>query len=109
MLNVKKGPGVRSLRAQADKTRYPEEMLKTLKSQINLEIKEDLVNELIIESNKVLGIITEKNEKIFSNKIILTTGTYLNSSILVAHSSKKEGPHGEKTSITLSRSLEENG
>lgn len=109
MLNLKKGPGVRSLRAQADKTKYPLEMIKTLKNEVNLEILEDLVKEIIVEKNIIKGIITENNSKIFSKKVILTTGTYLNSNILVAHSSVKEGPHGEKTSLYLSKSLEKNG
>ena len=61
MLNSKKGPGVRSLRCQADKTTYPENMLKTLKSEKNLEIKEELVKELIVESEEIKGIITESN------------------------------------------------
>lgn len=63
MLNSKKGPGVRSLRCQADKTTYPENMLKELLNTPNLTIKEDLVKELIIENNEVQGIITETNEK----------------------------------------------
>ena len=109
MLNVKKGPGVRSLRAQADKTKYPLEMIKTLQETKNLTILEDQVSDLIVEEATIKGVKTEKNNIIKSKKVILTTGTYLNSSILVAHSSKKEGPHGEKTSLKLSKSLKENG
>lgn len=68
MLNSKKGPGVRSLRCQADKTIYPENMLKELLNTPNLTIKEDLVKELLIENNEVQGIITETNEKILAKK-----------------------------------------
>lgn len=109
MLNSKKGPGVRSLRCQADKTIYPENMIKTLKSNKNITILEDLVKEIIVENKKVKGIITESNEKISSKIVILTTGTYLNADILVGHNKEKGGPHGERPSLYLSKSLEKNG
>ena len=109
MLNSKKGPGVRSLRCQADKTIYPENMIKTLKSNKNITILEDLAKEIIVENKKVKGIITESNEKISSKIVILTTGTYLNADILVGHNKEKGGPHGERPSLYLSKSLEKNG
>lgn len=109
MLNSKKGPGVRSLRCQADKTTYPLNMLKTLKQEKNLELKEDLVKSLIVENNEIKGIITESNEKILSKKVIITTGTYLNADILRGHNKEKGGPHGEKPSLYLSESMKENG
>ena len=109
MLNSKKGPGVRSLRCQADKTIYPENMIKTLKSNKNITILEDLAKEIIVENKIVKGIITESNEKISSKIVILTTGTYLNADILVGHNKEKGGPHGEKPSLYLSKSLEKNG
>ena len=76
MLNSSKGPAVRSLRAQVDKVTYPKEMLKILQSQNNLEIKENIVEDLIIEDNKVIGVITKDGQKIYSDIVILTTGTY---------------------------------
>ncbi len=109
MLNVKKGPGVRSLRAQCCKINYPKEMLNTLKKQENLDLKEGFAKELIVENSCVKGIITEENEKIFSDAVILTTGTYLNSDIMCGHESHKGGPHGEKNSMFLSDSLRKNG
>ena len=109
MLNVKKGPGVRSLRAQGCKINYPKEMLNTLKNQENLDLKEGFAKELIVENSCVKGIITEENEKILSEAVILTTGTYLNSDIMCGHESHKGGPHGEKNSMFLSESLRKNG
>ena len=109
MLNVKKGPGVRSLRAQGCKVNYPKQMFKTLSNQDNLELKEGFAKELIVENGAVKGITTEDGEIINSNSVILTTGTYLNSDILCAHESYKGGPHGEKNSMFLSKSLEKNG
>lgn len=109
MLNVKKGPGVRSLRCQGCKVNYPKEMLKTLKKTENLELKEDIVKELLVRDNKVYGILTEDGEEIHSKAVILTTGTYLNSDIMCGHEKHKGGPHGEKNSIYLSDSLAKNG
>ena len=109
MLNVKKGPGVRSLRAQGCKVNYPKEMLNQLKKLENLTIKEDIVKELIVENKKVYGILTESEERIYSKVVILTTGTYLNSDIMCGHEKYKGGPHGEKNSIYLSTFLKNNG
>lgn len=109
MLNSKKGPGVRSLRCQADKTTYPQNMLKTLNNTKNLTLKEALVKEIITENNEIKGIITEDNETIYTKKLIITTGTYLNADILRGHEKHKGGPHGEKPSLYLSESLKNNG
>lgn len=109
MLNSKKGPGVRSLRCQADKIIYPNNMINTLKQTKELDLKEELVREIIVENNTIKGIVTENNEKILAKKVIITTGTYLNSDILRGHNKYKGGPHGEKASLYLSDSLKENG
>ena len=109
MLNVKKGPGVRSLRAQGCKDNYPSSMFNTLNKQKNLTLMEDLAKELIVKNGVIEGILTESGKKIYSNAVILTTGTYLNSDILCGHESYKGGPHGEKNSMFLSDSLSKNG
>ena len=109
MLNTKKGPAVRALRAQADKITYPKEMLKTLNSEKKLEIKESLVEDLIIEDNTIKGVILENNEKIYSKAVILTTGTYLKSVVLRGSSKTVSGPHGEKPSKHLSDKLKQLG
>ena len=109
MLNSAKGPAVQSLRAQGDKIAYPEEMLKTLQSLPNLEIKEGMVEDLIVEDKTVKGIILENGEKIESNIVILTTGTYLKADILVGSTRTRQGPHGEKPSLHLSDKLRDYG
>lgn len=109
MLNTKKGPAVRALRAQGDKITYPQEMLKTLQSQENLEIKESIVEDLIVENRQVKGIILETGEKIESKAVILTTGTYLKAVILRGSKKTESGPHGEKPSKFLSTKLKEYG
>ena len=109
MLNSSKGPSVHSLRAQADKITYPKEMLKTLKKQKNLEILESMVEDLIVENNKVLGIVLSDGTKINSKCVILTTGTYLKADILRGSTRTRSGPHGEKPSMHLSDNLKKYG
>ena len=105
MLNIAKGPAVQALRAQGDKVTYPQEMLKVLNSMNNLTIIENIVEDLIVEDKKVKGIVTKDGEKICSDIVILTTGTYLKSDILVGDTRRREGPHGEKPSNHLSDKL----
>ena len=109
LLNTKKGPAVQALRSQADKNIYPQEMLKTLKDTKNLEIKEAIVEDLIVDNNKVKGIVLSNNEKIKAKIVILTTGTYLKADILVGDSREPSGPHGEKRSNKLSDNLKKYG
>jgi len=109
MLNSSKGPAVRSLRAQADKITYPKVMLETLKSTDNLEILEAMVKELVVENKKVKGVILEDGRIINSKAVIITTGTYLKSDILVGSTRTRKGPHGEKTSNYLSDNLKKLG
>ena len=109
MLNTKKGPAVQALRAQADKNIYPKEMLKTLKDAKNLEIKESLVEDLIVENDKIGGVVLEDGNKITSKAVILTTGTYLKADILTGSNRTPGGPHGERRSNSLSDKLKEYG
>ena len=109
MLNTKKGPAVQALRAQADKITYPQEMLKTLESTANLEIKEAMVEKLLVEDNKIQGVELADGTQIKSKAVILTTGTYLRSVILIGADKTPGGPHGEKESKHLSNHLKELG
>ena len=109
MLNSSKGPSVHSLRAQADKVTYPQEMLKTLKNQENLDLLEGMVEDLKIEGKSVKGIILADGTKISSKTVILTTGTYLKSDILRGSTRTRSGPHGESPSLHLSDNLKKYG
>ena len=109
MLNSKKGPAVQALRAQADKITYPKEMLKTLRNEQNLEILESLVEDLIIENNIVKGIVLENNQKIKSEIVILTTGTYMKADILVGSTRTRSGPNNQRPSNHLSDNLKKYG
>lgn len=109
MLNYKKGPAIQALRAQADKVIYPQEMWKTLCKTENLIIQEGMVEDLIVDNNKIMGIILEDGTKILSQAVILTTGTYMKADILVGDTRRREGPHGEKPCHHLSENLERLG
>lgn len=109
MLNTKKGPAVQALRAQEDKNIYPKEMLKTLKQEKNLDIKESIVEHLKVKDNKIKGVILETGEEIDADAVILTTGTYLKGMILIGSSKTPGGPHGEKDSKFLSDDLKRLG
>ena len=109
MLNSGKGPAVQALRAQADKITYPKEMLNTLRNTKNLDLKETFVEDLIVENQKIRGVILDNGEKIYSDVVILTTGTYLKADILVGNTRRREGPHGEKPSMHLSDNLKKLG
>lgn len=109
MLNTKKGPAVWALRAQADKVIYQKEMIKTVENTKNLTILEGMVEDLIIENNKIKGIILSDGTKLMSKIVILTTGTYMKGMILVGSSKTSSGPHDEKPSLHLSDRLKELG
>lgn len=109
MLNSSKGPAVMALRAQADKKVYPKVMLEYLNQNKLLDIKESIVEDLLIEDNAIKGVLLEDGTKINSKSVILTTGTYLKSNILKGSKSIPEGPHGEKRSNKLSDNLKKYG
>ena len=109
MLNSSKGPAIQALRAQADKVVYPKLMLEELEKQDNLDILEGIVEDVIVENNRVKGIVLENGTKIHSDAVVLTTGTYLKSDIMVGDTRRREGPHGEKPSNYLSDNLKKYG
>ena len=109
MLNNSKGPAVRSLRAQADKTTYPKNMQNELENTPNLSILESTVEDLIIDGETVKGVILANGEKIYADAVILTTGTYLKANILIGAENTPSGPHGEARSNHLSDNLKKYG
>ena len=109
MLNTAKGPGVQSLRAQADKKAYPRYMQKVLKEQENLDIVEVMVEDLIVEGDECKGVILADGTRYESHTTILTTGTYLKAEVLVGHSKTPSGPDKQKESLYLSSKLKDYG
>ena len=109
MLNKSKGPAVRALRAQSDKLEYPKEMLKTLEKTENLTLLESYVKELIVEDGSVKGIILENGEKIYSEVVVITTGTFMEAKVLVGDTAVSKGPDNQKASVGLSKHLRDLG
>lgn len=109
LLNSSKGPAVRSLRAQGDKITYPKEMLRILEEHKNIDIIEELVEDLIVENNKIKGVKLSTGKEIMSDAVILTTGTYMKANILVGDKRTVSGPKGTRPSLYLSENLEKLG
>ncbi len=108
ILNKSKGPAVQALRAQVDKINYPLWMRNYIKnSPINLKLGE--VKKLIIENDKVIGVMMSDGENIFSDSVIIATGTFLRSKIMQGEMVKSEGPDGNKTTNGISEQLESYG
>ncbi|MBQ3853147.1 MAG: tRNA uridine-5-carboxymethylaminomethyl(34) synthesis enzyme MnmG [Anaerovibrio sp.] len=105
MLNTGKGPAVHALRAQADKKHYQFRMKEVCENQNNLDVKQLLINELIIEDNQVKGIITENMEQYMCKTAIIATGTYLKGKIIIGLQTYSGGPSGQRSAEKLSQSL----
>ena len=109
LLNSSKGPAVRSLRAQGDKITYPKEMLRVLEEHENIDIIEEIVEDLIVENNKIKGVKLSTGKEIMCDAVILTTGTYMKANILVGDKRTVSGPKGTRPSLYLSKNLEKLG
>ncbi len=109
MLNRSKGPAVWALRAQIDKQEYPKAMLKVLQTQENLELKEALVENMIVEDNIIKGITLQDKTELYAKAVIITTGTYLASKVLKGHDVIKSGPDKQPTTYGLSENFRQLG
>ena len=109
MLNTSKGPAVHSLRAQADRKKYQEEMKHTLEKQENLEVKQGEIVDLIIDNGKVKAIKTDVGAIYNVKSVILATGTYLKGKIFIGEFSKESGPDGVAAANKLSDVLKKLG
>ena len=109
MLNTSKGPAVYSLRAQADRKRYQEEMKHTLEKQENLFLKQAEIVNIVVEDNKVKSIETNVGAIYDVDAIILATGTYLKGMIHIGEVSFSSGPDGVAAANKLSEVLKNLG
>ena len=109
MLNTSKGPAVHSLRAQADKHRYHEEMLKTIRNQQNLEIIEAEVTELLTSDGKVTGVKSSDGTEYYADAVIICTGTFLGGKIFIGDDVTVSGPAGLPPACALGENLRELG
>ncbi len=108
-LNTRKGPAVRSTRAQIDRQKYLSVVQKTLFTMDDLYIREASVEDILIENGQVKGVKTRIGEKIACKKLILTTGTFMQGLIHIGLDNYQGGRLGDPASIGLSRSLEKAG
>lgn len=109
MLNRGKGPAVQSLRAQADKVEYHNEMKKTLESTQNLELRQGEVVDIECLDNGERIVTTALDQKFCAPAIVFATGVYLKSSIIIGNYIKDSGPNGFSNASMLSQSLEKLG
>lgn len=109
MLNTSKGPAVHSLRVQADKRVYHEEIKKVLENQKNLTLYEGEAIKILVEEGKVTGVVIKTGEIFPTRAIILATGTYLKGLILMGEVQYEGGPHGTQSAKELSFSLRDLG
>ncbi|WP_028274508.1 tRNA uridine-5-carboxymethylaminomethyl(34) synthesis enzyme MnmG [Atopococcus tabaci] len=109
MLNTAKGPAVRALRAQADKNLYSIEMKRTLENTDNLDLRQGIVEELVVEDNVVQGVITDTGAIYRSKTVILTAGTSSRGQIIIGELKYSSGPNNSQPSVKLSENLLELG
>lgn len=109
VLNTKKGPAVRSLRAQADKGSYHREMKKTIENTENLDSIQGMATEIIVENNKAIGIKTKEGVEYRAEAVIIATGTFMRGLIHIGDKQYKGGRMGELSSEDLPLSLENLG
>lgn len=109
MLNTAKGPAVRALRAQADKHLYSIEMKRTIESTEHLDMKQGIVDELIVEDNVIQGVITNTGAIYRAKAVILTAGTSSRGEIVIGELKYSSGPNNTQPSIKLSENLLELG
>lgn len=107
ILNSKKGPAVRSTRAQADRKLYSQNVRRILNQQVNLLILEEEVKDLIVKNYQAIGVLTQNNISFYSGAIILSTGTFLGGKIHIGLKSYSSGRQGGKASIDLASRLRE--
>lgn len=109
MLNTSKGPAVHSLRVQADKRRYHDEMKKTIEQTENLDLRQGEAVELIIEDEKCTGVKTKTGAIYKAKAVVVATGTYLKGRVYIGELNYSSGPDGMQPADHLSSSLESIG
>ena len=109
MLNTGKGPAVRALRAQADKELYSKEMRKTVENQENLTLRQTMIDEILVEDGKVIGVRTATYQEYGAKAVIVTTGTALRGEIIIGDLKYSSGPNHSLASINLADNLKNLG
>ena len=105
MLNQGKGPAVHSLRAQADRRSYQQYMKRVLERQPNLDLKQAMVTKILTQNGAVCGVLTQLGAEYRAKAVVLATGTYLKSQVVIGESIVDSGPDGMHASLELSQCL----
>lgn len=109
MLNTGKGPAVHALRAQADKFLYQQTMKETIEMTKHLTMRQGMVEELIVEDGKCVGVETQSGAQYMSKAVVVTTGTYLRGKIIMGELMYSSGPNNQQPSLKLSDSMKSLG
>jgi tRNA uridine 5-carboxymethylaminomethyl modification enzyme len=109
MLNTSKGPAVHSLRAQADKRHYQQAMRETVENTPGLQLRQLMIDRVSVQNKQVTGVVTETGEIIACQAVVLATGTYLQSKIVLGEAAFSGGPNGQRPATALSAALEDIG
>ncbi|HQQ87619.1 MAG TPA: tRNA uridine-5-carboxymethylaminomethyl(34) synthesis enzyme MnmG, partial [Smithellaceae bacterium] len=109
LLNASKGPAVQSSRMQCDKQLYRLTMKSTVENQKNLHIRQAIVEKLVVENGKVVGVLDQSGYFYGAQKVIITTGTFLNGLVHIGPSQTPSGRAGELASVGLANHLRELG
>ena len=109
MLNRGKGPAVHSLRAQADRRKYQQVMKHTLETQENLQLKQAQITKILTQAGAVTGVQTQLGAQYSAKAVIVATGTFLDSTIVIGESVLSSGPDGMHASVGLADNLRELG
>src|SRR2546423_6893185 len=107
ILNSSKGPAARATRAQADRLLYKRAIRSRLENQPNLNLFQQAVDDLLLEGDRVTGVVTELGARFFSRVVILTTGTFLSGLIHIGLSNYRAGRAGDPPSVSLAARLRE--
>lgn len=109
MLNTRKGPAVRALRAQADKQLYQRAMKETIEDTENLTLRQGMVDHLIVENGVCKGVVVATGAAYRAKAVVLTTGVYLKGKIIIGELQYESGPNNMQASVKLSDNLKELG
>ncbi|MBT2286361.1 tRNA uridine-5-carboxymethylaminomethyl(34) synthesis enzyme MnmG [Paenibacillus polymyxa] len=109
MLNTGKGPAVHALRAQADKFSYQHKMKETMENERNLTMRQGMVDRLIVEDGKCVGVVTQTGTEYRAKAVVLTTGTYLRGKVIMGELMYESGPNNQQPSLKLSENLRDLG
>jgi tRNA uridine 5-carboxymethylaminomethyl modification enzyme len=107
ILNSSKGPAVRATRAQADRVLYRQAIRRRLENQANLTIFQQAVDDLVVESERVAGVITQLGIRFSARAVVLTTGTFLSGLVHVGLNNYQAGRAGDPPAISLAKRLRE--